>query len=92
MTLPAVEVKLNSVDKTPSYTRVMASIYRVADGGLSPSGEQMYSRTLLRQFTRTFDAGWDANRFGVHLRQRLLDEAAERGIALTEDRIICDIG
>jgi hypothetical protein len=92
VTLPAVEVKLSSVVKTPSQTTVTAVIYRVADGGLSPTGEPIYARTLWRAFTRTFDAGWDADRFGAQIRQRLIDEAAARGVALTEDRIVCDIG
>ena len=92
MILPAIELKLSRIIEASTYTEVTATISRVEEQITTPEGSVYYRRTLLRRFTRRFGAGWDINQFGPDLRQELLNEAIDRGMPITEDRIICDVG
>lgn len=91
MIFPVVELKFCQVIRTPAITQTLVRLYRVDDGGLDPSGNQIYVRTLRRERVLNLDAGWDRPRLLAAGQARLAQWNVELGFNLTPDRLICTL-
>jgi len=89
--LDSIEVKFSSIISTPTKTTVTAKVFKVVDGGLSASGGQLYTRTLLIQKTFLFDAGWDTPRILTSFKALLDGYNATFALNCPVERRICTL-
>lgn len=91
MTFPFLEVSFVRIQRRAESTAILARLYRVDDGGLDADGRRQYVRTLLRVVARVIPATLTRRMVIALMRERLEEEAAERGITLPPDRLICTL-
>ena len=91
MTFPVAELKFSNIQRTPDATTLLVRLYRVEDGGLTADGLPRYVRTLKRERVVTLALDIAVETILAEARQRLTTWAAELGLTLPADRLVCTL-
>lgn len=93
MIYPVAELKILSFNSGPAQTVVRLRLSRIDSerAVIGPYPATAYARVVLAEREVTLDAGWNAERVLVAARARLVPMAAERGVVLPADRLICTL-
>lgn len=95
------ECKFVSVNQTPSVTLVQIWIYKVTDGGLDVSGNQLYNRVpfqppagnpqITYPLTFRLDAGWDSARIIAYFKNLIATYNTQYSLGYAAANQICTL-